>query len=341
MAGRSTATSLWCPAAAPPESLDDGGSRLLLSAAGLAGVAILAEPDWDDIRLFAAVAAAGSLSGAATALALSQPAVGRRLRRLEATLGGELFQRLPNRLALTPLGRELLAHAQGMAEVAAGFARRAWRHRATERRPVRITATGSVSLFLARHMQDLAAATAASGAEITLLSTRERLSLARREAEIALRMRRLPAEGDLVGRRLGRIAFSVYGPAGCAAGDGRWEGLTLVGLPATERRPSQAAWLDAQAAARGATVLWRASELVLRHRAVLDGRGLTLLPCFLGDGEPRLARLLPPPLELAEDVHLLLHRDLAAVPAVAAVKAALVRLFRREARRLAGEPAAA
>ena len=50
----------------------------------------------------------------------------------EEVLGGELFQRLPNRLVLTALGRELLEEARRMAEGATDMARRAWRYRTSE-----------------------------------------------------------------------------------------------------------------------------------------------------------------------------------------------------------------
>jgi DNA-binding transcriptional LysR family regulator len=82
---------------------------------------------------------------------------------------------------------------------------------------------------------------------------------------------------------------------------------------------------------------WRASELALRHEAAAGGQGATLLPCFLGDADARLRRVIEPPEELVEDVHLLLHRDLAAVPAVRAVKVALAALFRDQAGVLLGQ----
>lgn len=298
-----------------------------------------AEPDWDDIRVFHEVARAGTLSGAAGALGLSQPAVGRRLRRLEARLG-RLFDRLPNRLVPTPLGEELQAAAARMAEHAAALSRQAWARTSTARQPVRITATGSVSLFLATRMAELLAATAGSGAEIGLISSRSTLSLARREAEIALRMRRMPEEGELAARRIGRLGFALYAAGAywqARGGPGEdWRGVAVIGLPETTRAPSQSQWLDNLAQMRGAKIAFRASELALRHRAVQDGLGVSLLPCFLGDADPGLVRVLAPPPALAEDIFLLLHQDLREVAAVRAACAALGRVFRRHEAALAG-----
>ena len=80
----------------------------------------------------------------------------------------------------------------------------------------------------------------------------------------------------------------------------------------------------------------RIGELPLRLAAVRQGLGATLLPCFLGDREPGLCRLLPPPPELAEEVYLLVHRDLKELAPVRGVTAALVELFRSEAAALGG-----
>ncbi|MGE3292676.1 MAG: hypothetical protein AB7I59_03760 [Geminicoccaceae bacterium] len=61
-----------------------------------------------------------------------------------------------------------------------------------------------------------------------------------------------------------------------------------------------------------------------------------LLPCFLGDADPELERLVPPPPELAEDIHLLVHRDLRGLPRVRAVAPGLTRLLHERDARLAG-----
>ena len=64
--------------------------------------------------------------------------------------------------------------------------------------------------------------------------------------------------------------------------------------------------------------------------------GATLLPCHLGDAEPRLARIGDPVPELTEDMYMIIHRDLRRVGAVRAAADALGALFRRHARELAG-----
>src|SRR4051794_17416289 len=76
------------------------------------------DPSWDDLRIFLAVVAHGSMNGAGRALGQSQPTVARRMRVLEENLGVALFQRTPNRLDLTEAGRAVLEAASPMAEAA-------------------------------------------------------------------------------------------------------------------------------------------------------------------------------------------------------------------------------
>lgn len=295
---------------------------------------------WDDVRAFLEVARRGTLPGAARALGVSPATVGRRVQRLEALLGVPLFDRLPNRLALTALGEELAEAGAAMHRGAAALARWADARAAPADAPVRVTATGSVSLFLAAHARRLAELAAAQDATVSVLATKLALDVAAGEAEIALRMRRLPEGGPLAGRRLGRVAFAVYAVRGVwdeAERPRDWRGLGVVGLPETARAPSQSRWLDDVATAHGACIRLRFGEVATRHRAVREGAGASLLPCFLGDGDPALVRLIEPPPELAEDVHLLRHER--ATPPVRAVADALARVFRDEADALQGRTA--
>lgn len=299
------------------------------------------EPNWDDIRIFLAVARTGSLTEAGRRLGLSQPTIGRHLRSLEELAGARLFDRLPNRLALTGRGRALLQAAGGMEEGAGALLRELSQAAAAEPEPVRVSATSSVSLFLTGHLQALLTA---SGQAIAIGNSRVRANLAWREADIALRMRRVPEEGDLAARRIGHIGFALYAaraylePRGLAE-HASLAGLDFIGLPEPERTPSQSAWLDA-VAAQG-TLRCRLGEVYLRHHAAADGLGVTLLPCFLGDGDDRLQRLGDPVPELAEDVYLMLHGDLRRDAAVRAVAEALAALFRHQRPALSGERRAA
>ncbi|EAU67891.1 transcriptional regulator, LysR family [Stigmatella aurantiaca DW4/3-1] len=200
-----------------------------------------------------------------------------------------------------------------------------------EREPVRITATGSVAFFLTRFLPELMART--EGIPIALSSTKEPLNLARREADVAIRMRRLPVDGDLVSRKLAKLRFSIYGPAEAPAR------MSIIGLPKTGRRPSQSGFLDDWAAGRPISL--RLSDVFLRYQAVRSGRGVSLLPCWLGDGDSELVRLIPPPPELAEDVYCLYHGDNRGFAPVVSVCQALGEIFKRHAGLLAGEGDAA
>ncbi len=64
------------------------------------------------LRHFLAVAAEGSISAAAQRLAISQPALTKSIRKLEARFGAPLFERMPRGVSLTPFGQTLLPHAR-------------------------------------------------------------------------------------------------------------------------------------------------------------------------------------------------------------------------------------
>ena len=74
--------------------------------------------DWDDLRIFLTISEQGNLSAASRALKVSQPTVGRRLKALEDNLGTVLFDRLPDGLALTTHGEQLIPLAQNMEQAA-------------------------------------------------------------------------------------------------------------------------------------------------------------------------------------------------------------------------------
>ena len=68
--------------------------------------------DWDDLRIFLAVARTESLSGAGRRLKIDPATVGRRVARLEVAMGARLFAKGPQGYALSEEGARLLTHAE-------------------------------------------------------------------------------------------------------------------------------------------------------------------------------------------------------------------------------------
>ncbi|MEO8548464.1 MAG: LysR family transcriptional regulator [Kofleriaceae bacterium] len=142
---------------------------------------------WDDLQLVLAIAEAGSLSGAARRLRVTQPTASRRLAELEEVLGEPLFVRRVDGTAATSFGERLIEPARRMAESAAEVERAAERVERAPRGTVRITAPpGIASAFLA----PFAAALRTRLPEIRLevISTVRYVDLVRREADLALRI---------------------------------------------------------------------------------------------------------------------------------------------------------
>lgn len=153
------------------------------------------DASWDDVRIFLAVAEAGSVSGAARRLKLGQPTISRRLAEMERALGARLFVRAVSGATLTSAGERLLAPAKKMAEWAGEVARVAEAGDAAPQGLVRITASPYTCFdFVAPFAAWVSARHPSLRLEV--LSTTRYLDMARGEADLALRLRR-PQGKDL------------------------------------------------------------------------------------------------------------------------------------------------
>jgi DNA-binding transcriptional LysR family regulator len=281
------------------------------------------EPSWDDLRLFLAVVAHGSMNAAARALGQSQPTVARRIRALEDRFGAALFHRGANRLDLTEAGRAVFETAAPMGEAARAVSTLAAAYRPDPHSPVRVTATMSVTMFLSRYAADLARATEPT--PIAYLPTRRRLDLAAGEADLALRAK-LPADEDLIVRKVGCITHAVYA---------RSPDLATIIVPPEDPDLTLQAALIARFA-QGRTVAARIGDTPVRYQAAKSGLGAAVLPCWLGDTDPDLVRVLEPTDDDTDDIFLVLHRRSRSRPPVTRVAAALTDLFKRHERTLKG-----
>jgi molybdate transport repressor ModE-like protein len=283
--------------------------------------------DWEDLRVFVALARAGSLSAAARELKVSHATVGRRIAALEETLGRPLFERRVDGYVLTAEGAGVLELAADMEERAQGILRRAGQE-AGLTGTVRLTAPEP---FAERFLIPRLAALHRRhpGIILEVVSDPRSLSLARREADLAVRFAR-PQGGELVTRRLATLASGVYAaPGGDTSG---WIGMddSLAHLP-------EAKWL-ARHVGNERFVL-RANTLTGLLAATRAGFGKALLSRWFAEEEGGLVALPPPAPPPVREAWLVVHPDLKEVPRVRVVIDAVVAAFEGEQERLgAGKP---
>lgn len=292
---------------------------------------------WDDLRVFLAVAREGNLSAAARRLKVSQPTVGRRLAVLEETLSTRLFDRRPDGFVLTAAGSELRPMAESMERAAESVERKQASFANSLKGTVRLSIYELMAQFLTRHMSTLRQAL--PDVEIELAVAHISANLSKREADLLIR-ECLPDSSSLIARKLGRFAYAVYGGVDLVAvqpqayGEGRYEDCSWVGFDDDHSYFSGARWLSERRDGRPPDI--RTNNGLVLHDLVREGVGLGILPCFAGDSDPDLVRLTPPIEAIDSNFHLIVHDDLRRVPAVRAVMDAVGDLFVREEANLTG-----
>jgi DNA-binding transcriptional LysR family regulator len=163
---------------------------------------------WELYRSFLGVLNHGSLSGAARALGVTQPTVGRHVAALEKSLGLALFTRSQTGLLPTEAGHSLRSYAESMESTAAALERAAASQGTGVSGTVRVTASDVIGVeVLPPVIADLREQHPELAVELVLTDRVQ--DLLRREADIAVRMLR-PRQELLVARRIGQIELGLY-----------------------------------------------------------------------------------------------------------------------------------
>ncbi|HTZ78764.1 MAG TPA: LysR family transcriptional regulator [Stellaceae bacterium] len=272
--------------------------------------------EWSDLRIFLAIAREGTLGAAARKLGQTQPTMGRRLRALESAVGQTLFQRTPAGFVLTDEGDSVLAHAERIEEEALALERQLAGQGAELQGMLRLSSSDWFGIHV------LAPVLAEFGRAhprvcVELLTDARFYSLARREADIVLRISRFD-ETDVIARRLLRVSYGLYGAKGTKRprpGDGT--GMRVVTMDVAFAEMPDALWL--KRILPKAEVAFRSNNRDVQARLCAAGAGLAVLPRPLGDAMPGLVHLdigeAPP----GRDTFLGYHRDLRRLPRLRAL----------------------
>jgi DNA-binding transcriptional LysR family regulator len=248
----------------------------------------------DDVRYFLAVGAARSIKGAARALKVDHTTVSRRLAALEIALGATLFERTPDGLVETDVGRSIRPIAERLEIVAAEIAEVA--HAASDSLlgPVRIATTPLLAdYFFVPALPGLRQRF--PQVQFELYSGVTSVDMPRREADIAIRVLppgKSPGEDSLLTRKATNFGYALFATRSY---------LDIYGIPQRPVRslrghhivgnghPLLMAWntqLD-----EPAEVPLIAFPFITNLAAVVGGLGLGIIGCVAGDQHPDLIRL--------------------------------------------------
>ena len=278
--------------------------------------------DWQDLRLFLAVARGGGLARAAAETGLSPATLGRRMTALEQALEKRLFVRGARGYALTEAGRSLLDRAAEVETAAVDISR--WRDGFTPSRRVRISAGDWTAQLLADNVCRYWSRSDPWVPEF--LAANARMDIARREADIGIRNRR-PDAPWLAARRVGSVTYAVYRAVG-SGDDTGW-----IGIAGDAVLTPSARWTLERHADR---VTLTVNDRHLGLSLVRQGLGQMVLPCFVGDAYADLIRVGDPIDDLSSEQWLAMHETDRGHPPIRAAINALAQFLATEGRTVRG-----
>ena len=253
--------------------------------------------DWDKLRIFHAVADAGSLTHAGETLHLSQSAVSRQVRGLEESLNTTLFHRHARGLILTEQGELLFDATSAMIKRLDAAEARIKDSEEEVFGELRVTTTtGFGSLWLAPRLPALYEKY--PDLKIDLMLEEKVLDLPMREADVAIRMKE-PSQADLIRKRLMTVHMQLYATPAYIAANGTPERIEDIGAHRLICQNPRSAQVNA-----GLTLVQHLlaydvpSMLTVNNyfgvlQAVLSDLGIGVLPDYVVQDFPDLVRVLP------------------------------------------------
>ncbi|KTR82499.1 LysR family transcriptional regulator [Novosphingobium barchaimii] len=277
--------------------------------------------DWDDLRVFLAVARNRRIGPAARALGIDATTIARRLQRLEAALDSQLFEQVGADRILTLRGSALLAHAESVEGATLEALADVKGERHSLHGHVRLSvAEGFGTYILAPALPAFHAAH--PGIRLDVITASGFLNPSKREADMAVMLAR-PQRGDLHVQKLGDYRLRLYASRSYLATRGepqdRWalKDHALVGYVPDFLFSPELDYLDEVHAGLEASL--RSSSIGIQRRLVIDGGGLGILPDFMVADADDLVVVLPGDVVITRSFWLVTHSNLRKLARIAAV----------------------
>ena len=254
--------------------------------------------DWDKLRIFHAVAKAGSFTNAGERLGLSQSAVSRQISNLEQDIKVSLFHRHARGLLLTEQGEALYATSCDIAKKVDVVQEKLREAKEVPSGHIRLTATSGLGTrWLSSRIDQFLEAYPEINVE--LFFTENELDLGMREADVAVRMHR-PTQMDLIQRPLFKVHMHAY----CAKSYAEKYGIPqtsddlanhhFIGYTNAPHHLLGLKWLESLARNKGFAFTPRISvnNVLALRRLVLKGLGIAVLPDYvMGDDGDALVQV--------------------------------------------------
>lgn len=277
--------------------------------------------DWDNLRIFLAVARSQSALEAAGQLELDHSTVTRRLHRLEKEIGSKLFDRTTQGHRLTPTGDRLLEAVERIENALSTVDAEIGGDSQVLTGQVRLGATeGFGSFFLAPHLADFCARH--PGITVDLLPVPRFVNLSKREADLAVSIER-PESGAYVVCKLADYRLQLYATRQYLDRNPTISTLSdlqmhrFIGYVDELTFSTELRYLSKLAP--GAAVKLRSTSIVAQFFAARQGHALAVLPSFIGNTSPDLIPVLPRTVEVVRSFWLIApseRREIARVRAL-------------------------
>lgn len=277
--------------------------------------------NWDNLRIFLAVARSQSALEAASRLEMDHSTITRRLHRLEKEMGSKLFDRTTQGHVLTPAGHRLLESVERIEDNLAAVEAEIGGDSGLLTGQVRLGATeGFGSFFLAPQLAEFT--TRHPAMSIDLLAVPRFVNLSKREADLAISIER-PQSGAYVVCKLSDYRLQLYATRQYLDSHPTISTLSdlaehrFIGYVDELAFSAELRYLGKLAP--GAPVPLRCTSVVAQFHAARQGRGLAVLPCFMGNTCKELIPVLPGSAELIRSFWLIVpseRREIARVRAL-------------------------